>query len=78
MTDIWVKPMNPDVVEWMRRIDAKDKLLIRVPIKEALVKDDCVWVNLGQKDDALRQILLASVSEGKAVVRAYDEQDEEE
>lgn len=70
--------MNPDVVEWMRRIDAKDKLLIRVPIKEALVKDDCVWVNLGQKDDALRQILLASVSEGKAVVRAYDEQDEEE
>ena len=78
MTDIWVKPMNPDVVEWMRRIDAKDKLLIRVPIKEALVKDDCVWVNLGQKDDALKQILLASVSEGKAVVRAYDEQDEEE
>ena len=70
--------MNPDVVEWMRRIDAKDKLLIRVPIKETLVKDDCVWVNLGQKDDALRQILLASVSEGKAVVRAYDEQDEEE
>lgn len=70
--------MNPDVVEWMRRIDAKDNLLIRVPIKEALVKDDCVWVNLGQKDDALRQILLASVSEGKAVVRAYDEQDEEE
>lgn len=70
--------MNPDVVEWMRRIDAKDNLLIRVPIKEALVKDDCVWVNLGQKDDALRQILLASVSKGKAVVRAYDEQDEEE
>ena len=77
MTNTWVRPMDPDVIEWMKKIDATDKLLIRVPIKEALVKDNCVWVNLGRKDDALRQVLFASVNEGKAVVRTGDERTEE-
>lgn len=67
--------MDPTLAAWMHDIGA-GKLVVRVPKDSVLMAGDTVWVSLGDKDEALRQILTAAANEGMAVVRE-DEQEGE-
>lgn len=54
-----------------------DKIIVRVPRENTLVCGDVVWASLGEREDVIRQMLMASVNEGRFVVRE-DEQEGEE